>query len=168
MKNSWFTETEVFLLHEIVARLDRLARRRVLDARGVSYPEFLVAMAVRELPEPTHGEVGELLDMSKSLVSQRVSALLAKGIVEQRREQPDRRHARLALTASGRETLEAIYREMAGNASTLFDRLGRSREPFRRTLARLRDALVDEEAREADNPPSSLTSGNGEKRASGG
>jgi hypothetical protein len=83
MKNSWFTETEVFLLHEIVARLDRLARRRVLDARGVSYPEFLVAMAVRELPEPTHGEVGELLDMSKSLVSQRVSALLAKGIVEQ-------------------------------------------------------------------------------------
>ena len=66
MKNSWFTETEVFLLHEIVARLDRLARRRVLDARGVSYPEFLVAMAVRELPEPTHGEVGELLDISKS------------------------------------------------------------------------------------------------------
>jgi len=168
MKNSWFTETEVFLLHEIVARLDRLARRRVLDARGVSYPEFLVAMAVRELPEPTHGEVGELLDMSKSLVSQRVSALLAKGIVEQRREQPDRRHVRLALTASGRETLEAIYREMAGNASTLFDRLGRSREPFCRTLAQLRDALVDEEAREADNLPSSLISANGEKRASGG
>jgi hypothetical protein len=33
-------------------------------------------------------------------------------------------------------------------------------------LARLRDALIDEEAR-ADNPPSSMTSGNGEKRASG-
>ena len=107
MKDSWFTETEIFLLHEIVARLDRLARRRALDARDVSYPEFLVAMAVRELPEPTHGEVGELLDMSKSLVSQRVSTLLAKGIVEQRREQPDRRQARLALTASRRETLEA-------------------------------------------------------------
>ncbi|MGO9418667.1 MarR family winged helix-turn-helix transcriptional regulator [Roseiarcus sp.] len=168
MQNSWFTETEVFLLHEIVARLDRLARRRVLDARGVSYPEFLVAMAVRELPEPTHGEVGELLDMSKSLVSQRVSALLAKGIVEQRREQPDRRHVRLALTVAGRETLEAIYREMAGNASALFDGLGGSREPFRRTLAGLRDALVAEEAREADNSLSGLTSGSGEKRGRGG
>ncbi len=168
MKNSWFTETEVFLLHEIVARLDRLARRRVLDARDVSYPEFLVAMAVRELPEPTHGEVGELLDMSKSLVSQRVSSLLAKGIVEQRREQPDRRQARLALTASGRETLDAIYRDLAGNASTLFDRLGGSREPFRQTLARLRDALIDEEAREADNLRSRLTSGRNERRAGGG
>ena len=79
MKNSWFTETEVFLLHEIVTRLDRLARKRVLDARGVSYPEFLVAMAVREMSEPTQREVGDLLDMSKSLLSQRVSALMAKG-----------------------------------------------------------------------------------------
>ncbi len=131
----------------------------MLDARGVSYPEFLVAMAVRELPEPTHGEVGELLDMSKSLVSQRVSALLAKGIVEQRRKQPDRRQVRLALTVAGRETLESIYREMAGNASALFDGLGGSRESFRRTLAGLRDALVAEEAREADNPPLRLPPG---------
>ena len=164
MKSSWFTETEVFLLHEIVARLDRLARRRVLDARDLSYPEFLVAMAVRECPEPTHGEVGELLDMSKSLVSQRVASLLAKGVVEQRREQPDRRHVRLALTAAGRETLDAIYRDLAGNASALFDQLGPSREPFRRTLAQLRDALVDEEARDVGNPPSRLPSGDGERR----
>ena len=52
MKNSWFTQTEVFLLHEIVARFDRLAPRHVLEAKGISYPEFLVAMAVRELPQP--------------------------------------------------------------------------------------------------------------------
>ena len=80
-------------------------------------------------------------------MSQRVSALLAKGIVEQRREQDDRRHARLALTASGRETLEAIYREMAGNASTLFDVLGPSRPQFHQALVFLQQALVAEEAR---------------------
>ena len=78
MKNSWFTQTEVFLLHEIVARLDRIARRHVLHAKGISYPEFLVAMAVREMAQPTHGEVGELLDMSKSLVSQRVGRLVGQ------------------------------------------------------------------------------------------
>ena len=78
MRNSWFTETEVFLLHEIVARLDRMARKRVLDPRGLSYAEFLVAMAVNEMAQPTQGEVGELLDMSKSLVSQRVASLLAR------------------------------------------------------------------------------------------
>jgi DNA-binding MarR family transcriptional regulator len=149
MKNSWFTETEVFVLHEIVARLDRLARRHVLDARGVSYPEFLIAMAIREMAEPTQSEVGDLLDMSKSLVSQRVSALLAKGFVAQRRDAHNRRHVRLALTAAGQDALEQIYRELADNASRLFGILGSSRPQFMQALCRLRDALVAEEARDA-------------------
>jgi DNA-binding MarR family transcriptional regulator len=151
MKNSWFTQTEVFLLHEIVARLDRHARRHVLDSRGVSYPEFLIAMAVREMAQPTQGEVGDLLDMSKSLVSQRVSALLAKGFVAQRRDAASRRHVRLELTAAGRQALEQIYRELANNASRLFGILGSSRPQFMQSLCRLRDALIAEDARDAQN-----------------
>ncbi len=147
MKNSWFTETEVFLLHEVVSRLDRIARKRVLDPRGVSYPEFLVAMAVREMSEPTQGEVVDVLDMSKSLVSQRVAARMAKGFLEQRRERPDRRQARLALTPKGREALEGIYQLMASNASRLFEALGPSQPQFRQSLLFLRQALVAEEAR---------------------
>lgn len=152
MENSWFTETEVYLLHEIVGRLDRLARLRVLDAREISYPEFLVALAVRELtPDggegPTQGDVGYRLDMSKSLVSQRVATLLAKGIVEQHRNLADRRQVRLALTPAGRVTLEAIYEELAANAAALFDVLGPARPQFREALVRLRAVLAGEEAR---------------------
>lgn len=146
MKNSWFTETEVYLLHEIVARLDRLARQRVLDEKGISYAEFLVAMAVREMPQPTHGEVGALLDMSKSSVSQRVAGLLAKGMVVQRRHAENRREVRLELTAAGKETLEEVYRELADRASSIFDTLGPSRSRFRRLLHRLQNALSAEEA----------------------
>jgi DNA-binding MarR family transcriptional regulator len=151
MKNSWFTQTEVFLLHEIVARLDRIARRRVLDAKGVSYPEFLVAMAVREMAQPTHSEVGDLLDMSKSLVSQRVTGLLAKGFVAQRRDAQNRRLVRLELTAAGQEALEQIYQELASNASRLFGILGSSRPQFMQSLCRLRDALIAEDARDVQN-----------------
>ena len=151
MKSSWFTETEVFLLHEIVARLDRLARERVLDAKGISYAEFLVAMAVQEMAQPTHGDVGRLLDMSKSLVSQRVAGLLAKGLVVQRREAQNRRQVRLALTAAGKRTLEQVYRELADRASRIFDALGPSRPRFLQSLRRLQDALTAEEARDAGN-----------------
>lgn len=147
MKNSWFTETEVYLLHELVTRLDRLARKHVLDPRGVTYPEFLVAMMVREMSEPTQGEVCDRLDMSKSLVSQRVAALMAKGFLAQRRESPDRRHARLALTPKGREALEEIYQMMATNASRLLSALGPSRREFHQALVFLQQALVAEEAR---------------------
>jgi DNA-binding MarR family transcriptional regulator len=146
MKNSWFTQTEVFLLHEIVARFDRLAPRHVLEAKGISYPEFLVAMAVRELPQPTHGEVGKLLDMSKSLVSQRVGTLLAKGFIVQRRDPENRRLVRLALTKSGQQGLEGIYKELATSASTIFDVLGPKRPQFLQSLRRLQDALIAAEA----------------------
>lgn len=146
MKNSWFTQTEVFLLHEIVARFDRLAPRHVLQAEGISYPEFLVAMAVRELPQPTYGEVGKLLDMSKSLVSQRVGTLLAKRFIVQRRDPENRRQVRLALTKSGQQALEGVYEELATSASTIFDVLGPKRRQFLQSLRRLQDALIAAEA----------------------
>jgi DNA-binding MarR family transcriptional regulator len=142
MKNSWFTETEVFLLHEIVTRLDRLARERVLAASGVTYAEFLVAMAVNEMEQPTQLEVGALLDMSKSLVSQRVSALMTKGLLVQMRKVENRREVQLDLTDKGQRTLAHVYEELAGAAAPIFDVLGGSRPKFLESLRRVRDAVV--------------------------
>jgi DNA-binding MarR family transcriptional regulator len=154
-KSSWFTDTEVFLLHEIVARLDRLARKRVRDAVGLSYAGFVLAMAVNELDRPTQAEVGELLDMSKSLVSQRVGGLMAKGVLVQRREADDRRQVRLELTVAGRRTLEKLYEQLAGNAEKLLDVLGAERRQFLDSLRRLRDAIVAlEESVGSRKPPS--------------
>jgi DNA-binding MarR family transcriptional regulator len=155
-RNSWFTETEVFLLHEIVARLDRLARKRVLDAIGLSYAEFVLAMAVNEMERPTQAEVGELLDMSKSLVSQRVGSLLAKRFLIQRREAENRRNVRLELTAAGRQALEKIYQQLAGNAAKVFDVLGPSRPQFLESLRRLRDAIALAEASLDEGRPPTL------------
>jgi DNA-binding MarR family transcriptional regulator len=155
-RRSWFIDTEVFLLHEVVARLDRLARRRVLDAAGLSYSEFVLAMAVNEMKLPTQAEVGELLDMSKSLVSQRVGGLLAKGFLVQRREAGNRRQVRLELTGTGRRTLEAIYGQLAGNAEALFEILGPARPQFLASLRRLRDAVAAVEADLAGGKPPTL------------
>ncbi|MGA2494650.1 MAG: MarR family winged helix-turn-helix transcriptional regulator [Roseiarcus sp.] len=153
-RNSWFIETEVFLLHEIVARLDRLARKRVLDAVGLSYGEFVLAMAVNEMERPTQAEVGELLDMSKSLVSQRVGGLLAKDFIVQRRDAENRRQVRLDLTPTGRRALEQVYQRLAGNAENLFNVLGPSRPQFLQSLRRLRDAIAAVEGRlEGGKPP---------------
>ncbi len=146
MEKSWFTQTEAFLLHEIVTRLDRLARKRVLDAKGVSYAEFLIAMAVREMANPTHSEIGDILDMSKSLVSQRVTTLVAKGLVVQRRDERNRRHVRLELTAPGQTALDEIYGELTSKAERIFSALGAQRAGFLQSLRGIRDALAAEEA----------------------
>ena len=156
MNNSWFTQTEVFLLHEVVTRLDRMARARVLDPRGFTYAEFLVAMAVNEMTQPPHGEVGELLDMSKSLVRPRVASLLAKGFLIQLRDNDNRRQVRLELTTMGRQALEGAYDQLAGNAEMLLDVLGPSRPQFLQALRRLRDAIALSETSLGEGKPPTL------------
>ncbi len=142
MSRSWFLDTEVFLLHEIVAILDGLARKRVLEPRGLSYPEFMVVMSTRELDAPTQNEVGTFLDMSKSLVSQRVAALVAKGMLSQTRDPENRRQVRLELTEMGARTLDEIYKDLARNAGELFSALGPDRADFVKSLHRLIEVLA--------------------------
>lgn len=142
MSQSWFIKTEVFLLHEVVAILDGLARKRVLGPRGLSYAEFMVAMAARELDTPTQNEVGNLLDMSKSLVSQRVASLVEKGVLQQRRDPKNRRQVRLELTETGGKTLSEIYSKLAENADELFSALGPDRAGFVKSLHRLIEVLA--------------------------
>ncbi len=156
MAKSWFIDTEVFLLHEIVALLDGLARKRVLEPLGLTYAEFLVAMSALEFDAPTQSEVGFRLEMSKSLVSQRVASLVEKDILRQRRDPANRRQVRLELTENGARVLERVYGQMANNAAELFDVLGTSRPAFRQSLLRLTEALakraVEEGARSGGHP----------------
>ena len=83
MERTPFRDSEIFKLHEIVIRLDGYAQARLLPPLGITYPEFLVLMAVEETARATHGDVAAMLEMSKSLVSQRVSALEKKGLLRQ-------------------------------------------------------------------------------------
>lgn len=147
MARKGFKDSEVFLLHEITTRLDRIARLRILAPAGITYPEFLLLMAARELPAPTQEDVSAFLDMSKSLVSQRVSSLLKKGLLDQMVDPENRRRVKLGLTPSGQERITKIYRAMMSSTTELFSTLQESRPAFRESLARLAEGLAREEGR---------------------
>lgn len=141
VQSTGFTGTEVFMMHEMVILLDRLARVRVLDRHGVTYPEFLVALAIDELGRPSQNDVGKMLDLGKSLVSQRVSALLGKGLIEQHRVQTDRRQVELCLTKHGSAMLRQIYSELEDAGSPAFEALADRRPEFRLHLRVVLDEL---------------------------
>ncbi len=132
-----FKLSEVFLLHEIVIRLDRLARQTILEERGVTYQEFLVMMSARELPTPTQDDVAQYLDISRSSVSQRVSSLLEKQLVLQVQDKSNRRKVNLSLTPQGAELLSEIYSLMLGATEEVFASLGPQREPFQQALLQI-------------------------------
>jgi DNA-binding MarR family transcriptional regulator len=145
MASTGFKDSEVYLLHEITIRLDRIARQRILAPAGITYPEFLVLMAARELSSPTQDDVVAFLDMSKSLVSQRVSALMKKGLVDQAGDPENRRRVKLTLTREGQGRVAEIYQAMTGATAPLFGMLRDFRPAFRDSLARLAEALAREE-----------------------
>jgi len=145
MKQAGFKQTELYLLHEIVIRLDRLARESILEPEGITYAEFLVLMATRELPSPSQEEVGAFIDMSKSLVSQRVSPLMKKGLLRQEEDAENRRRVRLALSPKGLQVVERIYGTMEESTEPLFAALGKMRPAFRQSLATMAEELSKEE-----------------------
>lgn len=144
LESHGFFTSEAFILHQIVFMLDRLARQEVLDRLGVSYNEFLVMMMVRELPGPNQGDICDALDLSRSQVSQRVSALREKGMLNQRRDPKNRRQVRLALTPKGQSLLAEIYAGLTIRAGAVFDRLGPGRASFRGALQQVAAALAAE------------------------
>ena len=136
-----FADSEAYMLHEIVIRLDRRARTRSLNAHGLTYTEFLVMVAVRELPDPSQSSVADAFDFSASAVSQKVSSLLGKGLLTQRRDDENRRIVRLSLTTAGDELLNKVYGELSACASEVFDTLGDRRPEFHAALTSLLTTL---------------------------
>jgi DNA-binding MarR family transcriptional regulator len=122
-----FTDSEVFKLHEIVIRLDTIAQKAVLAPVGLTYAEFLVLMAVRELPQPRQQDVSGMIGASKSLVSQRVKSLAAKRLLRQTVNENNRREHQLELTRKGSEVLVSAYAALLDAAHGVFAALGKER-----------------------------------------
>ncbi len=148
---SLFPESELFLLHEIVLQLDRQAEEIVKDL-GLSFGEFLVLMATNTLSQgfqgtghdrrerdssPSQEDVGEMLHAHKSSVSQRVSSLIQKGLMQQFPDVSNRRKVSLSLTAKGEMVSQTIYDRMEKASQKLFDGIGVERQQFRFALVEL-------------------------------
>ena len=145
MRGKGFKDSEIYLLHEITTRLDRIARLRFLAPTGITYGEFLILMSARELPAPTQEEVSVFVDMSKALVSQRVSALMKKGFLRQDSDPENRRRVKLSLTGAGEEEVARIYDAMVSSSAELFDAMGDFRPAFHDALLTMTEDLARKE-----------------------
>lgn len=136
-----FADSEVYLLHELTTRLDQIARVTAFEPHGLTQAEFMLMLAVREAPNQSQDSITAWLHSSKSLVSQRVTALVKKGYVAQVRQTADRRLVNLGLTPAGESLLNQVYAELTAAADRLFGALGPDRGPFQTTLLQLVETL---------------------------
>ena len=114
--------------------------RPVLDALGVTYPQYLALLALWERDGVTVSELGERLRLDSGTLTPLLKRLQVAGLVERSRSKDDERQVLVRLTAAGR----ALERRAQSIPQRMLGRTGCSAAEvleLRKLLLRVRDAL---------------------------
>ena len=89
--------------------------RPLLDAVGLTYPQYLVMMLLWEEDNQTVGQLGARLSLDSGTLSPLLKRLTSAGLVTRHRRVEDERSVSIALTEAGRslrEKADAISEEI--------------------------------------------------------
>jgi DNA-binding MarR family transcriptional regulator len=89
-----------FALYGAAQRVTRLYRP-LLDALGLTYPQYLAMLVLWEDSPRTVGAMGDALDLDSSTLTPLLKRLEAGGLIDRRRDPKDERRVIVALTDKG-------------------------------------------------------------------
>ena len=107
-------------------RLDRELSRQLAADSALSYPDYLVLVALTDRPDGRLRpfELARTLGWEKSRVSHQVARMAERGLVTKEKCEADRRGAFVVVTRRGREAIETAAPGHVGAVRRLFvDRL---------------------------------------------
>ncbi|MFC9897181.1 MarR family winged helix-turn-helix transcriptional regulator [Nocardia sp. NPDC127579] len=117
--------------------------RTKLDRLGLTYPQYLVMLALWEHDGRSVGELCTTLSLDSGTLSPLLKRLQAAGLVERQRGTSDERRVEIRLTGRGRDLrarARDIPSEMAEAAGLSMDEVAALRD----TLRRMTEALASE------------------------
>ncbi len=115
------------------SRLMTAAYRPLLEELGLTYPQYLVLLALWEDDSSTVGNLGRRLHLDSGTLSPLIKRLEAAGLVVRHRASTDERRVEVALTPAGRA--------LEDRAACVPQRLLASTEAGPEQIGALRDAL---------------------------
>ena len=95
---------EDFLCFAVYAAGHALTRvyKPLLDAIGLTYPQYLVMVSLWQNDRQTVGQIGEQLFLESSTLTPLLKRLETAGLVERQRNATDQRQVHITLTETGR------------------------------------------------------------------
>jgi DNA-binding MarR family transcriptional regulator len=128
-----------FALYGASNRVTRLYRS-LLDPLGLTYPQYLVMLALWERAPRSVGELGQALDLDSGTLTPLLKRLEAQGLVDRARDPRDERRVIVSLTPEGtalREKAQPIPGEVVCRLGGDLRELGDLREGLNALLQRL-------------------------------
>jgi DNA-binding MarR family transcriptional regulator len=125
-----------FALYGAANRVTRLYRP-LLDALGLTYPQYLAMLVLWEASPRTVGALGEALDLESSTLTPLLKRLEAQGLLVRTRDPADERRVIVALTDAGkalRDQAKTVPEQLLCRLDLPLEDLGDLRERLK-TLA---------------------------------
>jgi DNA-binding MarR family transcriptional regulator len=116
------------------------AYKPLLDALGVTYPQYLVMVVLWEEDGQTVGAIGERLRLESSTLTPLLKRLESAGFIRRARDAQDERQVRIHLTESGR-ALKDKAKAVPQHMLRATGQVPRDLLKLRAEIAALRDAL---------------------------
>jgi DNA-binding MarR family transcriptional regulator len=116
------------------------AYKPLLDALGLTYPQYLVMLALWEQDDVTVKEIGEQLHLDSGTLTPLLKRLETMGLVRRARDAADERSVRINLTPAG----TALHQKQKIVKQGILGACGQSPEDLRALntqLVKLRDRL---------------------------
>ena len=129
-----------FALHSTAQAAVR-ANKPVLDALGLTYPQYLVMVVLWAANHQTVGGIGDKLFLDSSTLTPLLKRLEAAGLVRRARCPEDERQVRVSLTDRGKALQEAAQKHRAARLARAFDDPDQA-TALRERLVALRERLL--------------------------
>lgn len=119
------------------SRLMTRAYRPLLAALDLTYPQYLVMVALWDEDGRTVGNLGETLELDSGTLSPLLKRLEVAGLLTRTRTRKDEREVEVRLSPAGRE-LQARARQIPGDLAALICLSGEQSAGLQRQLRALR------------------------------
>ena len=133
---------KVYAVNNLLGRL----YRPLLEPLGLTYPQYLVMLALWEVGEATVGDLGRRLKLDSGTLTPLLKRLEAATLVTRRRDDQDERRVVVSLTAAGAALSDGSEKIPHALACRVDDVAMRDPDEFKTLSARLQsliDALAD-------------------------
>jgi DNA-binding MarR family transcriptional regulator len=122
-----------------------------LESIGLTYPQYIVMVALWEQDNQTVGSLGRRVSMETNTLTPLLKRLEAAGFVNRARDKKDERQVRVTLTPTGlalRQQAAPIQASILAASGLSLDDL----EALQNQVVALREALLESAARSAAEP----------------
>jgi DNA-binding MarR family transcriptional regulator len=112
-------DSTAFKLHRATVLIDRVADDYLVREHGIRYSAFVVLLMARVLGEASQTAIAENLAVSRASITQRIAALVERGLVDVRQAPTDSRANVVRLTAAGQHLFDSAWRGLEAHQAGL-------------------------------------------------